>query len=123
MPITQQTTPLIDAKGHMVVPTVGTPSLSATHANISNPVVTGNDTRGQLVFNVITSTIGAGTLLTTVNFAQAYSSAPSVVLTNASNQTTATWYVTNVTTTGFTIVNSAGIAIGSNFKMNYVVIG
>lgn len=109
--------------GHLLATYTGTPTLSSVNANVTNTSVSGNDVRGSVSFDTQTGTLSAASAFFTVTFNQAFTSAPIVVVTNASNQTTSAWYVTSVSTTGFTVRNSSSIAVLTAYKINYIVIG
>ncbi len=113
----------VDAFGHLLSLATGTPTLTAVNANVVNQVVSGNDVRGTITFDIQTGTLAAASALFTVNFAQAYGSAPVPMTTNASNQTTSAFYVTAQGTSTFVVRNSAALAVLTGYKINYMAMG
>ncbi len=113
----------VDQFGHLLALQVGIPTLTAVNANVANAVVTGNDVRGTIVFDVITGTLVSATALFTVTFANAYGIAPSPVVCNASNQTANGFYVTSSIAGSFTVRNAASLIVAASYRINYIAIG
>lgn len=109
--------------GHLLATYTGSPTLSSINANVTSTSVSGNDVRGVFSFNTQTGTISAATAFFTVTFNLAFTSIPVIVLTNANNQTTTSWYCTDFTTSSFIVRNAASVPVSTGFKINYIVIG
>lgn len=113
----------VDQYGHLLALKTGTPTFASVNANVVNNTVTGNDVRGVVQFDVQTGTISASTILFVVTFTQSYTIAPIVVTTTTGNQTAATYYVSAISTTGFTVRCAGALSVLTGYKFNYMVIG
>ena len=90
-------------------------------SNNPNPTIVGNDIAGNISWTPTTNPTANGTL-TTITFNQTYGSAPTVILTPASTAAVSGGiYISNVSTTSFTISSSSTLP-NAAFKINYFVV-
>jgi hypothetical protein len=116
----------IDAAGHLISTSAGTPSTTNLGANVTSVTFTGNDVRGTIAV-VMSGALAANTRVSTNTFATSYgATAPKVTLVNQTSGvglTIVNFYV-SATSTGvsFDLAADQALAAGT-YTIDYIVIG
>lgn len=111
----------LDANGHLLSLSSGTPTLTAVNANVTNTSVSGNDVRGVINFDTQTGTISAGVALFTFNLANVPGGTTMMLVGNASNATNGEWHVQKSGNT-FVVYGSSSVSVATGYKISYLVI-